>query len=43
VVLTPDGDDTLVVLTHRGLPASHLDDHRDGWEHLLVRLGAAVG
>jgi uncharacterized protein YndB with AHSA1/START domain len=43
VVLTPDGDDTLVVLTHRGLPSSHLGDHRDGWEHLLGRLGATAG
>ena len=38
VVLTPDGDDTLVVLTHRGVPKSHLGDHRAGWEHQLGRL-----
>lgn len=43
VVLTPDGDDTLVVLTHRGLPSTHLADHRAGWEHQLGRLPAAVG
>ncbi|MCW2544770.1 MAG: hypothetical protein JWM40_2322 [Frankiales bacterium] len=43
VVLTPDGDDTLVVLTHRGLPATHLSDHRAGWEHQLGQLPAAFG
>ena len=42
VVLTPDGDDTMVVLTHRGLPPAHIGDHRDGWEHQLGRLPAAV-
>ncbi len=43
VVLTPDGDDTMVVLTHRGLPASHIGDHRAGWEHQLGQLPAAAG
>jgi uncharacterized protein YndB with AHSA1/START domain len=43
VALTPDGDDTMVVLTHRGLPSSHLDSHRAGWEHRLVRLHVAAG
>jgi uncharacterized protein YndB with AHSA1/START domain len=44
VVLTPDGDDTMVVLTHRSLPATHLDSHRTGWEHRLGLLrDAAVG
>jgi hypothetical protein len=43
VVLTPDGDDTMVVLTHRGLPATHISDHRAGWEHQLGRLPAAAG
>ena len=43
VVLTPDGNDTMVVLTHRGLPSAHLDGHRDGWEHQLGRLPAAAG
>jgi uncharacterized protein YndB with AHSA1/START domain len=41
VVLTPDGDDTLVVLTHRGVPSTELDRHRAGWEHQLGRLPAA--
>lgn len=43
VVLTPDGDDTLVVLTHRGLPSTHVGDHRAGWEHQLGQLHAAAG
>jgi len=43
VVLTRDGDDTVVVLTHRGLPATQLDNHRAGWEHRLAQLGAAAG
>lgn len=38
VVLTRDGQDTLVVLTHRGLPPTHLGSHRAGWEHQLARL-----
>jgi uncharacterized protein YndB with AHSA1/START domain len=43
VVLTPDGDDTIVVLTHRGLPSSRIGDHRAGWEQQLGRLPAAAG
>ena len=42
VVLTPDGDDTMVVLTHRGLPATRMDDHRAGWEEMLGHLPRAV-
>jgi hypothetical protein len=42
IVLTPDGDDTLVVLTHRGLPASRLDGHRAGWEQQLGHLPHSV-
>jgi uncharacterized protein YndB with AHSA1/START domain len=42
IVLTPDGDDTMVVLTHRGLPSTHIGDHRAGWEHQLGRLPAAA-
>jgi len=45
VVLTPDGEDgqdTMIVLTHRGLPASELGPHRAGWEHQLGRLPDAV-
>ena len=35
VVLTTDGEDTRVVVTHRGLPSTQLDIHRAGWEHRL--------
>ncbi len=42
VVLTPDGDDTLVVLTHRGLPSTHIGSHRAGWEQRLAQLGDAA-
>jgi uncharacterized protein YndB with AHSA1/START domain len=42
IVLTPDGEDTIVVLTHRGLPSVHLDVHRAGWEHQLGRLPTAI-
>ena len=43
VVLTPDGDDTMVVLTHRGLASAQVDIHRSGWEHQLGRLRLATG
>ncbi len=43
VVLTPDGDGTTVVLTHRDLPSTHIGDHRAGWEYQLGRLPAAAG
>jgi uncharacterized protein YndB with AHSA1/START domain len=43
VVLTPDGDDTIVVLTHRGLPPARIGTHRAGWEHRLGLLRAAAG
>ena len=35
VLLAPDGDGTMVVLTHRGLPSTHIPSHRAGWEHRL--------
>jgi uncharacterized protein YndB with AHSA1/START domain len=37
--LVPEGDKTLVRLTHRGLPADAVDDHTNGWDHYLDRLG----
>ena len=43
VALTPDADDTMVVLTHRGLPSTHVGNHRAGWEHRLGRLLVAAG
>jgi uncharacterized protein YndB with AHSA1/START domain len=38
IELLPDGDETLVRLTHRGLPAEAFDVHRVGWEHYVPRL-----
>lgn len=42
VVLTPDGQDTLVTLTHRALPATHISSHHTGWEHRLTLLHTAA-
>ena len=38
VDLVPDGDGTLVRLTHRGLPDGAKAEHAAGWEHFLPRL-----
>jgi len=43
VVLTPAGDDTVVVLTHRGLPPTHIGDHRAGWDKQLGQLRDTAG
>jgi uncharacterized protein YndB with AHSA1/START domain len=37
--LVPDGEGTLVRLTHRNLPPEESVPHRQGWEHYLGRLG----
>ena len=42
VVLTTDGDDTIVAVTHRRLPSTQLDIHRAGWEHRLGLLRKAA-
>jgi uncharacterized protein YndB with AHSA1/START domain len=42
IELVPDGDGTLVRLTHRGLPAEARDIHRIGWEIYLPRLATVV-
>jgi uncharacterized protein YndB with AHSA1/START domain len=39
ISLTPQGEDTLVRLTHRGLPEDAVSDHEDGWGFYLARLG----
>jgi hypothetical protein len=40
----PDGDGTIVRLTHRDLPQEARDIHARGWSHYLSRLaGAAPG
>ena len=40
--LTPDGDGTLVRLTHRGLPPEDMPIHRAGWDVFLPRLEIAA-
>ncbi len=42
VELIPDGDDTIVRLTHADLSGEALDTHVEGWEHFLPRLAAAA-
>jgi uncharacterized protein YndB with AHSA1/START domain len=42
VDLEPDGDGTLVRLTHRGLPAEARELHREGWDRFLPRLAATA-
>jgi len=40
--LEPDGDGTLLRLTHRDLPHDMRAFHRLGWEHSLARLAIAA-
>jgi len=40
--LEPDGDGTLLRLTHRGIPAEDLPIHRMGWEIFIPRLAIAA-
>ncbi len=43
VTLTPDGDATIVRLTHSSLPGDDaVASHADGWEHFLSRLQIAA-
>jgi uncharacterized protein YndB with AHSA1/START domain len=42
VILTPDGDETLVSLTHNDLPGEHRPGHKKGWDTCLDALPAAV-
>lgn len=43
VTLTPDGDGTLLRLTHRDLPTAHeRERHTEGWDHFLARLATAA-
>ncbi|MEX2247605.1 MAG: SRPBCC domain-containing protein [Dehalococcoidia bacterium] len=41
VTLTPDGNGTIVKLSHRGLREEARLDHRHGWQHYLERLVVA--
>jgi hypothetical protein len=40
--LTPDGEHTLLRLTHRGLPDDATTDHVNGWNYYLGRLEKVV-
>jgi uncharacterized protein YndB with AHSA1/START domain len=42
VVLIADGGDTIVNLTHRGLPGDREPSHREGWDRCLAMLVPAV-
>ncbi len=42
ISLTPQGEDTLVRLTHRGLPEDAVSDHEDGWGFYLERLAQVM-
>jgi uncharacterized protein YndB with AHSA1/START domain len=42
VALTPDGDGTIVRLTHCRLPHAAVAFHRAGWDHYLGRLASAA-
>lgn len=38
IELVPDGDGTVIRLTHSALPPDQIDIHRSGWEHYVGRL-----
>jgi uncharacterized protein YndB with AHSA1/START domain len=38
IELVPDGDGTVIRLTHSALPPDQIDIHRHGWEHYDQRL-----
>lgn len=42
IILVPDGDGTLLRLTHRHLPAAARKGHGEGWDHYLPRLAVAA-
>jgi uncharacterized protein YndB with AHSA1/START domain len=42
ITLTPDGEQTLLRLTHRGLPDDAIGDHVNGWNYYLGRLEKVV-
>ncbi len=43
IVLEPDGDGTIVRLSHRNLRGRDREVHGDGWQHYLGRLAIAAG
>jgi uncharacterized protein YndB with AHSA1/START domain len=42
IELVPEGDGTLIVLTHRSLPDGERDKHLMGWQHYLPRLATVA-
>jgi uncharacterized protein YndB with AHSA1/START domain len=42
IELRPDGDGTLLVLTHRSLPDDEVSPQQQGWRHYLPRLAAVA-
>jgi uncharacterized protein YndB with AHSA1/START domain len=42
VSLEPDGDGTVVRLTHRSVPTGAVELHRGGWQHYLPRLATVA-
>lgn len=42
VSLIPDGDGTIVRVTHRDLPAETRKPHAEGWQHYLARLATVA-
>jgi uncharacterized protein YndB with AHSA1/START domain len=42
ITLHPEGDKTLVRLTHGGIPEDAVSDHTQGWDHYLGRLAVAA-
>jgi uncharacterized protein YndB with AHSA1/START domain len=38
IELVPDGEGTLIRLTHSDLPPDQIEIHRDGWNHYVGRL-----
>ena len=42
VALVPDGDGTIVRVTHRDLPAETRKPHAEGWQHYLARVATVA-
>ena len=42
IELVPDGEGTLIRLTHSGLPPDQIEVHRYGWDYYVPRLAAVA-
>jgi uncharacterized protein YndB with AHSA1/START domain len=42
VRLTAEGDKTIVQFAHRDLSPTQAENHGEGWDHFLARLGVAA-